>query len=172
MDELIKTRIGNSAMKQRRGDFGRRNAATFSIKTFNDSGLTMVELIVVVGILTVLAMLAIPAFNDYRQATKISRSKHEIRNIEKEVTAYFIEKNQLPPTLAAAGVVAVDDPWGNTYVYVPGGGALNDFLGDPINTDFDLYSKGRNGLSNPDPSDPTSTDDIARSGDGAYVGLR
>ena len=40
------------------------------------------------------------------------------------------------------------------------------------NSDFDLYSLGSDGVSQQDFDDPTSKDDIIRSGDGSYVGSR
>jgi general secretion pathway protein G len=41
----------------------------------------------------------------------------------------------------------------------------------PINTDFDLYSVGRDGLSVAPLTAPRSRDDVVRGNNGAYIGL-
>jgi len=41
----------------------------------------------------------------------------------------------------------------------------------PINSDFDLYSRGADGLTQAALSDPVSRDDVIRGEDGAYYGL-
>ena len=40
----------------------------------------------------------------------------------------------------------------------------------PLNSDFDLYSMGPDGASQPPLAAPVSHDDIIRASDGAYVG--
>jgi general secretion pathway protein G len=46
-----------------------------------------------------------------------------------------------------------------------------DRFGVPLNTDFDLYSMGKDRLSSDTLSTPNSHDDILRANDGAFVGL-
>jgi general secretion pathway protein G len=41
----------------------------------------------------------------------------------------------------------------------------------PINTDFDLYSKGRDGATQPPLTAASSRDDIVRANDGQFIGL-
>jgi general secretion pathway protein G len=41
----------------------------------------------------------------------------------------------------------------------------------PINTDYDLYSMGKDGRSSPPLTAKASRDDIIRANDGAYIGL-
>jgi general secretion pathway protein G len=41
----------------------------------------------------------------------------------------------------------------------------------PINTDFDLYSMGRDGQSLAPLAAPTSRDDVVRAANGAFIGL-
>lgn len=135
---------------------------------------TLVELIVVSAILGVLAIMSIPLFTQYVNKTKSSRALAEIRNIEKDITAYIIDKNTLPPTLNDAGFTR-PDPWERPYEYsIIGSGPapLENFIADPLNTDYDLYSKGPDGLSDAAAAHATSADDIVRSNDGGYAGLR
>ena len=51
------------------------------------------------------------------------------------------------------------------------GGARKDRFGVPLNTDFDLYSMGKDRSSTDSLSTPNSHDDILRANDGAFVGL-
>jgi general secretion pathway protein G len=41
----------------------------------------------------------------------------------------------------------------------------------PLNSDYDLYSRGKDGLSQPRITDPVSLDDVIRGNDGAFLGL-
>lgn len=135
---------------------------------------TLVELIVVSAILGVLAIMSIPVFTQYVNKTKSGRAIAEIRTIEKDITAYIIDHNALPPTLNAAGFTR-PDPWERPYEYsINGSGPapLEFFTTDPLNTDYDLYSKGPDGLSHETAAHATSADDIVRSNDGGYAGLR
>jgi general secretion pathway protein G len=139
----------------------------------NDSGFTLVELIVVMAVLGVLALLAIPAYNGYVSLARNARTMSDIRVLEKEIDAYFIDKNVLPPDLNTIQRGNFLDAWKHPYVYQPVATAgplqLKDG-GIPLNTDFDLYSLGPDGLSNPDISQLDGQDDIIRAADGGYVG--
>lgn len=52
-----------------------------------------------------------------------------------------------------------------------GVGSRKDRFGVPLNTDFDLYSMGKDRSSTDSLSTPNSHDDILRANDGAFVGL-
>jgi general secretion pathway protein G len=45
-----------------------------------------------------------------------------------------------------------------------------DQFGDPLNSDYDLYSCGKDGKSAPSIDDPLSRDDVVRGRDGAFIG--
>lgn len=69
------------------------------------------------------------------------------------------------------------DPWGHAYKYVDLTGvggigkARKDHKVNPINSDFDLYSMGKDGVSQSQLTQKSSLDDIVRARDGAFVGL-
>lgn len=142
----------------------------------DNRGFTLIELIVVTAILGVLALMAIPAYNSYVNSSKIARAEGDIRVLENDITAYLVDRGTLPNSLNDIDRGTLRDPWGNPYQYyniVAGGGTpLQDLALENLNTDFDLYSKGPDGASAADYSDPTSVDDIVRSGDGGYIGNR
>ena len=90
------------------------------------------------------------------------------------------ERGRLPNTLAEAGVSTLLDPWGRPYKYsvIEGltkhdlhGKCRRDRFVKPLNTDFDLYSMGKDGKSKPNSTDKDSHDDIIRANNGTFVGL-
>ena len=68
------------------------------------------------------------------------------------------------------------DPWGTPYEYlnldgVPIGQMRKDQALVPINSDYDLYSKGPDGLSQKPLTAAPSRDDIVRGNDGSFIGV-
>ena len=51
------------------------------------------------------------------------------------------------------------------------GGARKDHKLNPINSDYDLFSAGKNGVFKPQVSQKDSLDDIIRARDGGFIGL-
>ena len=69
------------------------------------------------------------------------------------------------------------DPWGRPYAYLniaAAGGGVGGFRKDknlnPLNTDFDLYSSGKDGASSGPLSAQDSRDDIVRANNGSFIG--
>jgi general secretion pathway protein G len=143
-------------------------------KAFGKSaGFTLVELIVTMVIIGIVAALAIPAYSRFVENTKVSRVIAEIRGLEKDILARMADGNPLPNSLADVGRGALRDPWGNFYQYLkivdPDAARDNGFFVS-LNSDFDLYSLGPDGLSDLDISADSSKDDVVRVGDGGWVG--
>lgn len=139
------------------------------------AGFTLLELLVVIGIVSILATIALPILKRYVVTTKNARSMADIRTIEKAIAAYSIEKNSLPPTLADVGMSNQLDPWGQSYVYVNhslGGTPLKGSNTLALNEDYDLCSGGADGTCSDDYDIPNSQDDIVRHDSGLVVGMR
>jgi len=152
-------------------------AGTRESKPGKLSGFTLIELITVVAIVGVLSAIAIPFYGEYIEKARIVRAVSDIINISKLITAYNIVNNRYPESLNEAGCGAYKDPWGNPYQYLniqtmgKKGKPRKDRFIHPINSDYDLYSMGKDGASQPPLTAHASKDDIIRANDGAYIGL-
>ena len=142
------------------------------------TGFTIIELLAVMVILGILAGFAIPKLQQTSEQARMARAIGDIRGIQADIMAFETQADTVPATLAAIGRAGMLDPWGRPYVYnpVPSGakgppaGARRDRFLVPINSTFDLYSKGKDGASVPPLSGPGG-DDIVRGNDGGFIGL-
>lgn len=140
---------------------------------------TLLELTIVVGIVAVLGAIAGPAYNAHVERTRTKTVILDIRWLEDEIEGFELEWEAFPPLLDAIGAGDRLDPWGNPYEYLrvadsgkPGKGQLRkDKFLNPLNSDYDLYSKGPDGDSKTPLTAPASHDDIIRAGNGDFVGV-
>jgi general secretion pathway protein G len=141
------------------------------------SGLTLVELMLVVAIIGVLAGIAIPKYNQYQERMKQTQAIQDITVLQAQIKQYALDSGSYPASLADVGGSGKLDPWGWAYVYqelvsAHGHGlARKDHKLNPLNSDFDLYSVGKDGVSKTQLTNKESLDDIVRARDGAFVGL-
>lgn len=142
-------------------------------------GFTLFELLVVIAILGTLVGIAMPVYTYQLEKARIVKAIAEIAIMGREITAYEGEEadNFLPKTLNDIGRGNLLDPWGHKYQYlnfalIKGTGPMRkDGFMVPLNTDYDLYSVGKDGASKPPLNAKASHDDVVRANDGAYVGL-
>jgi general secretion pathway protein G len=138
-------------------------------------GVTLLELLAVAAVIAVLGAFAIPAFNNYVERARTARVISDLGTISLLVYRWQLGTNRFPATLADAGI-AMTDPWGRAYEYMPVEGTPQNQLRKdhnlhPINTDFDLYSVGPDGRTRKPLTAQDSRDDIIRANNGAYVGV-
>ena len=138
--------------------------------------MTLIELLIIVAVVAVLATIALLYYMDVTEQAKIARAAADITTIGGDIDTFELMNDRLPNDLAEVGRAALKDPWGNAYVYLnftttPAGLWRKDQNLVPINSRFDLYSKGRDGVSQPALTAAASRDDIVRANDGNYVGL-
>lgn len=142
-------------------------------------GFTTIELMVVLTILGVLAGIAIPKYIDYRERIRIDQAIIDIRALSALVHLYMVDNTVPPGSLSAVGQASTKlDPWGHPYQYqnlvgvkgVAGKARKNKNL-VPLNSDFDLYSMGKDGKSAGPLTAKQSRDDVLRANDGRFVGL-
>ena len=120
----------------------------------NDAGFTILELLVVLGIIALIAALVGPQAISWFARAKTDQATAQIRNVESAIELFYLDTGRYPTSeqnLAALlkapdGVVnwngpylrrdsGVVDPWGRQFIYVfPGKNAV-----------YDLSSLGRDG---------------------------
>ena len=140
-------------------------------------GFTLIEMVIVVAILLTISAIAIPNFMAAIDQARIARATADIHTLEDEIMLYFTINSKYPDDLSQVGYGAFLDPWGNPYQYLNhttmkgNGAARKDRFLVPLNSDYDLYSMGKDGQSLSPLTAKVSQDDIVRAGDGSYVGL-
>jgi general secretion pathway protein G len=145
--------------------------------TTRPSGFTLVELMISIAILGGLVTLAVPAYQEYREKVRITQAVTDITSIAFKIKAYYLDARVYPDNLATIGEGGKLDPWGRPYEYLNltakkgNGGARRDKNLNPLNSDFDLYSRGKNGVSKLPISQKDSLDDVLRANDGRFVDL-
>ena len=153
---------------------------TYEVQGRLARGFTLVEILVVVAIAVALSAIAVPAYQSYMDEVRLSNARKDIALISLHLERYRTEnRGKLPDTLAPTPAGTMRDPWGNPYQYLNIEDAAGPGLGNvrkdknlvPLNTDFDLYSMGKDGKSKPPLTAAASHDDIVRANNGGYVGL-
>jgi len=141
-------------------------------------GFTLIEAVIALMIVGILAAVAIPAVNDAIYKTKKSQAVTDIATMMQAIDRYYFKNNAYPPSLADIGYATLLDPWDNPYQYLraadagPGSAMLRkDKKLKPVNTDFDLYSMGKDGDTKLPFTAKASWDDIVRCNNGRYIGL-
>jgi general secretion pathway protein G len=140
------------------------------------TGFTVIELMIAIAIIAVATAVAMPSYLNYVERTKVSRAIDDIGAINAKLRLYMVDYTVPPPSLAAVGESSKLDPWGNTYQYTDlttagiGKARKNKNL-VPINSDFDLWSKGKDGLTKLPLTAKASQDDVILANDGRYIGL-
>jgi general secretion pathway protein G len=117
--------------------------------------------------------------NDAIDRARVARTVEEVRTIEADLAGFQASGDSLPVSLAGVDRAGMLDPWGDPYQYLRIAGLRRGSLGQarkdrflvPINSDYDLYSMGKDGQTQPPLTARAGADDIVRANDGAYVGL-
>tara|TARA_R110001599_G_scaffold353676_1_gene595170 strand:- start:211905 stop:212315 length:411 start_codon:yes stop_codon:yes gene_type:complete len=129
-----------------------------------------------VAIVGILAAIATSAYGNYRERIRVAQAITDIRVISGKISHYYLDAREYPESLQEIKAPTLD-PWGHPYKYVDLSGkngkgkARKDRKLNPLNSDFDLYSVGKDGVSKNQISNKDSLDDVLRANDGAFVDL-
>ena len=137
---------------------------------------TITELLIGVAILAVLAGIVIPIYTQYKVKLDNAIAVTDIINIQVAIESFEQANDAYPSSLTDVNMNLLLDPWGAPYEYlnldgVPIGQMRKDQALVPINSDYDLYSKGPDGLSVKPLTAAHSRDDIVRANNGNFIGI-
>ena len=124
-------------------------------------------------IIGVLASMALPQYQKALDLARVAKAIGDISAISLELSSL----DSLPTSLAAVNRATYNDPWDRPYVYLKldgsksNGKARKDHFLVPLNSDFDLYSVGKDGASSPALTAKASADDVIRANNGGFIGL-
>ncbi len=141
-----------------------------------NKGFSLVELLLALAITGVILAIALPSYQAYVDRVNVAQAVADINDISQALTRYYATEGRYPSSLAAINI-ALEDPWGNPYYYTNiadtrgAGGLRKDRNLVPINSDFDLYSAGKDGRTVAPLTASHSRDDIVRANNGGFVGL-
>ena len=152
---------------------------SYKRKKWHRVAFTLIELLIVLAIIATLMGVGMPLYQNQLERARIMVAIADIRTMQERIKDYLFEERRLPDTLTEVPGAKRIDPWGNPYEYlnIEGGGkeakgkARLDKFNVPLNTDYDLYTKGRDGESKKPLMNKVSWDDILRANNGAFVGV-
>ncbi|MFP8965398.1 type II secretion system protein [Pokkaliibacter sp. CJK22405] len=152
-------------------------AAEAGNRRWRQLGLTLLELVITVAIVSILAGIAMLQYKNYREQADIDQATQDLRLLSLQIVSYSFDNNgNFPASLSDINQQNYLDPWGNPYAYLNiqtttnRGKVRKDHNLVPINSDFDLYSTGPDGQSSSPLTASASQDDIIRANNGQFYG--
>ena len=142
------------------------------------NGFTLLELLAAIVAIGLMAAIALPAYTGAVEKARIGAAIGDLARIDGALERYRSNSalSVLPANLGELGMGEFDDPWGNPYQYLNIEVGVNQGLVRkdrnlvPLNTDYDLYSMGKDGASKKPLTAADSRDDILRAGNGGFIG--
>jgi len=143
-----------------------------------NKGLTVLELMLTLLILGLIIGIAVPSYLEFREKQKRHQAANDIKSLSISIDGYYWNNDKkYPVSLEQVGQANFLDPWGNPYQFYNvsiaqgKGGSRKDKNLNPLNTDYDLYSMGKDGQTKRPLTPKVSHDDIIRANNGRYIGL-
>jgi len=139
----------------------------------------LLELMLTLCIVSLLSAVALPMYGAYVERAQVTRAIGDIGSLGVEIEIFRLSNSdRVPSSLVELPKPVPNDPWGRPYFFLniiddkPNKGAVRkDGKLNPLNSDYDLYSQGKDGDSKGPLNAKASRDDIIRANNGAYIGL-
>jgi general secretion pathway protein G len=141
---------------------------------------TVAELIIVVAIIGTLSSIAVPFYTNQLNRARIAKSISDIYVMSGQIAEFEMDREKLPDSLTEIGRSKLKDPWGSYYQFLKiEGKKKKEIQGKwrkdrwqvPVNSDYDLYSMGKDKQSKAPFTANASRDDVVRANNGRYIGL-
>ena len=156
---------------------GRRSYVVRRRRWRDPRAFSLIETLIVCALISTLASISAGIYVAALKTARITRAIGDLHALDTDIQNFHLRNNRYPTTLSEARPLVPNDPWGRPYVYTDltqngsKGKARKDGRLNPINSDFDLFSLGEDGLSVGPLTAPKSKDDVIRARDGAFLGL-
>jgi general secretion pathway protein G len=142
-------------------------------------GFTLLEMLMAGALVGLLAAVAVPSYALVLERQKVEQSARDLITIAQQIERYRTTHFAVPESLSDIYTTIPKDPWGQDYAYLnfnspaPGvsGMIRKDHNLHPLNSEFDLYSMGKDGQSFAPLTAQSSQDDVIWARDGGFVGL-
>jgi general secretion pathway protein G len=142
--------------------------------------MTLIELLLAVAIVGTLMAVGVPVYTNTMYKAKVNQAISKVALMGQKIEDFVVDNGRLPIDLSEINEMGASDPWGNPYEYlrifgldkttIEGKWRKDRFL-IPLNTDFDLFSMGKDGVWKAPLTSQDSWDDIVRANNGGFVGL-
>jgi general secretion pathway protein G len=148
-------------------------------RTQRGRGFTLLELMMAMVVVGLLSAIALPSYTRIAERQRILTCESDLRKIAINIERFRLQNIDPPMSLAELGMALPKDPWGRDYQFLNFDAPIKGIKGlirkdhnlHPLNSDFDLYSLGKDGRSSASLTAKASRDDVIWAGDGAFVGL-
>jgi len=146
----------------------------------NRKALMLFELLIGMLILGTLFGMGVPIYVNQLNKARIMKAVTDIHTFSKDIYEYYMNHETFPESLAEVKRDQNLDPWGRPYEYLKIEGKSKkevrrkwrkDRSLVPINSDFDLYSMGKDRKSQSALTAKVSRDDVVRANNGTFIGL-
>lgn len=144
-----------------------------------ERGFSLVELMMALVVAGALLALAVPSYQAHVERVRVAQAVSDIAEVSMALERFRAFRFTYPNSLAELNINIPLDPWKRPYQYLgidvnppPNQGQVRrDRNLNPLNSDFDLYSLGKDGDSSKQITGAKGRDDIIRAGNGSFIGL-
>lgn len=161
---------------------GLRRSLWREVRNEHSAAFSLIELLIVVAMTGTIAAIGLPEYMDALEKARVAKAIGDIVSAGEDIRLFYLDNDRFPNDLAEVGYADLKDPWGEPYEYRniadsgQGGkgkpqGYRKDHFMVPLNSDYDMWSNGKDGTHQPPLTAKASRDDIVRALDGAWVGL-